>query len=100
VLGLPDDIALVSLRQLAPDIGRLRRRHPLNILGTEALAAAIRLEAEVVLDAITASSERAGRRAVQLPAFELIRTRARHALSALTPMDTLALWHGSGTRLA
>jgi hypothetical protein len=51
VLELPDDIALISLRELAPDIGRLRRRHSLNILATEALAAAIRLEAEVILSA-------------------------------------------------
>jgi hypothetical protein len=48
-LELPEDIALISLRELAPDIGRLRRGHTLNILATEALAAAIRLEAEVVL---------------------------------------------------
>jgi hypothetical protein len=49
LLELPDDIQLVSLRELAPDIGELRRRHSLNILGMEALAAAIRLDAEVVL---------------------------------------------------
>ena len=49
VLELPEEIALLSLRELAPDIGRLRQRHTLNILGSEALAAAIRLEAEVVL---------------------------------------------------
>jgi hypothetical protein len=51
VLELPDDIALISLRELAPDIGRLRLRHSLNILATEALAAAIRLDAEVFLSA-------------------------------------------------
>jgi hypothetical protein len=51
VLELPEDIALISLRELAPDIGRLRRRHSLNILATEALAAAIRLDAEVILSA-------------------------------------------------
>ena len=49
VLELPEDITLISLRELAPDIGRLRRRHTLNVLATEVLAAAIRLEAEVVL---------------------------------------------------
>jgi len=49
VLELPEEIALVSLRELGPEIGRLRRRHTLNVLGSEALAAAIRLEAEVVL---------------------------------------------------
>lgn len=51
VLELPENIALISLRELAPDIGRLRRRHSLNILATEALAAAIRLDAEVILSA-------------------------------------------------
>ena len=54
VLELPDDITLVSLRELAPDIARLRRRHALNILATEVLAAAIRLEAEVILSAPSA----------------------------------------------
>jgi hypothetical protein len=51
VLELPEDIELVSLRELGPDIGRLRRHHSLNILAMEALAAAIYLEAEVVLAA-------------------------------------------------
>jgi hypothetical protein len=51
VLELPENITLISLRELAPDIGRLRLRHTLNILATEALAAAIRLDAEVVLSA-------------------------------------------------
>jgi hypothetical protein len=49
VLELPEDIELVSLRELAPDIGRLRRHHSLNILAIEVLAAAIHLDAEVVL---------------------------------------------------
>ena len=51
VLELPEEIGLISLRELAPDIGQLRRRHSLNVLGMEALAAAIRLDAEVVLSA-------------------------------------------------
>lgn len=51
VLDLPEEIGLVSLRELAPHIGRLRRRHALNALGMEVLAAAIRLEAEVFLSA-------------------------------------------------
>jgi hypothetical protein len=51
VLELPEDIELISLRELAPEIGRLRRRHSLNILALEALAAAIHLDAEVVLTA-------------------------------------------------
>lgn len=51
VLELPEQIALVSLRELAPQMGRLRRRHALNVLGMEVLAAALHLEAEVFLSA-------------------------------------------------
>jgi hypothetical protein len=51
VVELPDEIGLVSLRQLAPIIGQLRNRHDLNILGMEALAAAIHLQADVYLSA-------------------------------------------------
>lgn len=51
VLELPEQIGLVSLRELAPHIGQLRRHHALNALGMEVLAAAIRLEAEVFLSA-------------------------------------------------
>lgn len=40
VLELPETIALVSLRELGPVIGRLRTTHALNVLGMEALAAA------------------------------------------------------------
>lgn len=51
VLELPDTIGLLSLRELGPLIGRLRQRHALNALGIEALAAAVRLEADVFLAA-------------------------------------------------
>jgi hypothetical protein len=51
LIELPESIGLISLRELAPTIGRLRRRHQLNILGLEALAAALHLEAEVYLSA-------------------------------------------------
>jgi hypothetical protein len=51
VLELPDEIGLVSLRQLAPVIGRLRTRHQLNILSLEALAASVFLRAAVALSA-------------------------------------------------
>ncbi len=37
--------------QQAPVIARLRARHQLNILGMEALAAAVQLDARVVLSA-------------------------------------------------
>jgi hypothetical protein len=49
VLDLPADITLVSLRDLAPLMAELRRRHPLNLLSLEALAAAVHLDADVVL---------------------------------------------------
>ena len=49
LLELPQDIGLVSLRTLGPLMGGLRRRHRLNLLGTEALAAAIHLQADVFL---------------------------------------------------
>ena len=51
LLTLPEEIGLMSLRDLGPSIGRLRSRHRLNILGMEALAAAIHLEAHVHLSA-------------------------------------------------
>jgi hypothetical protein len=51
LLELPDAIGLVSLRKLAPLIGQLRHRHELNILGMEALAAAVHLRAAVFLSA-------------------------------------------------
>src|SRR5262249_10820524 len=49
VLDLPDSIGLLSLRELGPRIGQLRRRHDLNILSIEALAAAVHLQATVFL---------------------------------------------------
>lgn len=51
LLELPDTIGLLSLRELGPLIGQLRKRHNLNILGMEVLAAATRLDAEVFLSA-------------------------------------------------
>ena len=51
LLELPVAIGLVSLRDLAPLIGHLRRDHQLNILGMEALAAAKHLGADVHLSA-------------------------------------------------
>jgi hypothetical protein len=49
LLALPEEIGLVSLRDLGPSIGRLRSRHQLNILGLEAVAAALHLDAHVYL---------------------------------------------------
>lgn len=49
LLALPEAIGLVSLRDLGPTTGRLRSRHQLNILGMEALAAAVHLDAHVLV---------------------------------------------------
>lgn len=51
LLELPDSIGLLSLRELGSVIGQQRRRHDLNILGMEVLAAAVQLEADVYLSA-------------------------------------------------
>ena len=48
-MQLPAAIGLVSLRDLAPLMGGLRRDHSLNVLGMEALAAAKYLHADVFL---------------------------------------------------
>jgi hypothetical protein len=39
ILALPDDVGLVSFRDLGPLIGQLRLKHKLNLLSAEALAA-------------------------------------------------------------
>ncbi len=49
VVELPVTIGLISLRDLAPCIPRLRHDHLLNLLSIEALAAATTLDATVVL---------------------------------------------------
>lgn len=51
LLDLPENVGMVSLRQLGPTIAQLRQHHQLNILGAEALAAASLLGAEVFLSA-------------------------------------------------
>ena len=62
LLELPVAIGLVSLCDLAPLIGHLRRDHQLNILGMEALAAAKHLDADVHLSASSPLLEGALRR--------------------------------------
>ena len=59
LLELPDWIGLESLRSLAPLIGHLRRRHQLNALGMEVLAAAVHLGADVYLSAPSPRLEQA-----------------------------------------
>jgi hypothetical protein len=49
VIELPDTIGLLSLRELAPRMGTLRKDHDLNLLALEALAAASELRATVQL---------------------------------------------------
>jgi hypothetical protein len=62
LLELPNEIGLVSLRELAPVIGQLRVRHHLNILGMEVLAAAVYLHADVYLSAPSPRLEESIRR--------------------------------------
>ena len=62
LLDLPEEIGLVSLRELAPVFGKLRLRHDLNILGMEALVAAVYLKAGVYLSAPSPRLEEALRR--------------------------------------
>jgi hypothetical protein len=59
LLELPPWIGLISLRSLAPRIGQLRQRHDLNVLGMEALAAAVELGADVHLSAASPKLEAA-----------------------------------------
>lgn len=59
LLQLPEEIGLVSLRDLGPIIAPLRSRHRLNILAIEALAAAVHLGAFVALSARSPGLERA-----------------------------------------
>lgn len=63
VLDLPDEIGMLSLRELGPTIAELRSRHQLNILSIEALAAASRLNAHVHLSASSPKLEQALRSA-------------------------------------
>ena len=62
LLELPEEIGLVSLRELAPVIGQLRARHHLNILGMEVLAAAVYLSADVYLSVSSPRLEESLRR--------------------------------------
>lgn len=59
IVELPADVGLLSLRDLAPTIGRLRLDHDLNVLGSEALAAATTLQSHVLLSAASPRLEAA-----------------------------------------
>ena len=71
LLELPASIGLLSLRELGPVTGHQRLRHDLNILGMEALAAAVQLDADVYLSAtsprLEASLRAEGRRVTVVP---------------------------------
>jgi hypothetical protein len=59
LMALPPEIGLLSLRDLAPSMGRLRNEHRLNALASEAVAASLHLEAKVLLAATTPRLEAA-----------------------------------------
>ena len=46
---LPSEVGLLSLRFVVPDMQALRVQRPLNFLGAEALAAALMLDAEILV---------------------------------------------------
>ena len=49
LVSLPEDIGLLSLRELGPTMAELRRKYRLNLLSSEVLAAAKHLNASVLL---------------------------------------------------
>jgi hypothetical protein len=58
MLTLPDDVGLPNPRQLVPVMLNVHRRHPnLGILNAEATAAALMLEAKMVLSRPTANGQ-------------------------------------------
>lgn len=71
VAELPAEVGLLSLRSLAPVIGRLRRSHDLNVIASEALAASAELDARVLLSVASPRLEAAltaeGRRGIVRP---------------------------------
>ena len=59
LLELPEEIGMGELEDVGTADGELRRRHALNVLGTEALAAALHLDAGVFLSAPSPRLEQA-----------------------------------------
>jgi hypothetical protein len=58
MLALPDDVGLPEPRLIVPVMVKVQRRHPgLNVLNTEAVAAALLLGARMVLSAPTAQGQ-------------------------------------------
>jgi hypothetical protein len=58
MLVLPDDVGLPDPRQIVPVMADVQRRHPsLNVLNTEAAAAALLLGAKMLLSQSTANGQ-------------------------------------------
>ena len=58
MLALPDDVGLPEPRLIVPVMVDVQRRHPvLNVLNTEAVAAALLLQANMVLSPPTARGQ-------------------------------------------
>jgi hypothetical protein len=70
LIRLPEDVGLVSFRDLAPTMASLSLIHRLNVLSLEALAAAIQLPAEVLISST-------GVNPTLMTALELERVRFR-----------------------
>ncbi len=49
VARLPDDVGLLSLREIVPVMGELSSTHRLNLLSLEALGTAVYLDADVLV---------------------------------------------------
>jgi hypothetical protein len=58
MLALPDDVGLPDPRQIVPVMAEVQRRHPsLNVLSTEAAAAALLLDTKMLLGPPTANGQ-------------------------------------------
>jgi hypothetical protein len=58
MLALPDDVGLPDPRKIVPVMADVQRRHPsLNVLNTEAAAAALLLDTKMLLSPLTANGQ-------------------------------------------
>ena len=73
MLALPEDIGLPDPRVLVPVMVEVQRRHAqLNVLNTEAVAAALLLKARLVLTAPTAHGQLAAVLSTEPIAWQLV----------------------------
>ena len=73
MLALPDDVGLPEPRLIVPVMVDVQRRHPgLNVLNTEAAAAALLLGAKMVLSPPTARGQLEAVLAVEHIAFQTV----------------------------